>query len=142
MYIDCIDREEVIAFLKMKLISTPTPYSVETDLKYRIKEPYSVCFVFNSGNKNSQEWTFGRDLLLDSLMSNQTIGIGDVKITTVSDEVIIELSSPSGFAKFSTTKREMLKFIDRTLELVPSGSESGFLQFSKFDEDFLNFRTF
>jgi hypothetical protein len=71
-------------------------------------------------------WTFGRDLLIRGM--HEPSGDGDVHVSPSVNEsgravVLITLSSPDGSLLLEARSDHIGDFLDRTLTLVPSGTE-------------------
>lgn len=108
--------------------SVPVPVRLE----FEQTDPYAVHMTFTTAPGREVRWVFARDLLLDGLL--RPAGDGDVRIWPSPrgatsdggsrDVVLLELSSPSGQARFETSATTIAHFLDQTLALVPSGTES------------------
>lgn len=108
--------------------SVPVPVR----LLFERSDPFAVHMVFTIAPGREVRWVFARDLLLDGLL--RPAGEGDVRVwpspdgTTPQcaplDGVFVELSSPSGQARFEASATTVARFLDETLEVVPSGTES------------------
>ena len=112
-----------------ELIAPDAPVvPVKVDLTYHSRDPYAVQASFRTGN-STVEWVFARDLLHEGLAG--PAGTGDVRVQPVSGaaKVQLELSSPSGYAVFTTCAQALGDFLSRTYEAVPAGSEYGWLDF-------------
>lgn len=111
-----------------ELPSVPVPVS----LLFEQADPFAVHMTFTTAPGREVRWVFARDLLRDGLL--KPTGDGDVRIWprpdgapsdgVPQDVVFLELSSPSGQARFETSATTIARFLDQTLALVPSGSES------------------
>ena len=112
-----------------ELIAPDAPVvPVKVDLTYHSRDPYAVQASFRTGN-STVEWVFARELLQEGL--GRPAGTGDVRVQPVaaSTKVQLELSSPSGYAVFTTCATALSEFLGRTFEAVPAGSEYGWLDF-------------
>jgi hypothetical protein len=94
-------------------------------LRYGIDDPFAVTAAF-AGDGLTIEWVFARDLLVGGL--EQPCGEGDVHVWPSwgggRDLVLLSLSSPDGQAVLEADASDLRAFLDRTLDLVPAGSES------------------
>lgn len=122
-----------------ELISPDAPIvPVKVDLTYHSRDPYAVQAAFRTGN-STVEWVFARDLLHDGLLA--PTGVGDVRVQPLPGNVgrvRLELSSPSGYAVFTTCAQALGDFLNRTYDAVPAGSEYGWLNFDVALTDLLN----
>lgn len=107
--------------------SSPVP--VRAGLRYDPTDPYAVEVSFHTGSGASSDvvqWTFARSLLSDGVAGPS--GEGDVQVWPSSGEgrsvVCLSLSSPSGKALFEVPVAELVGFLARTYDSVPSGAES------------------
>lgn len=98
---------------------------VSASLDYAAHEPYSVRVTFRTTDGNVN-WVFARDLLADGLRG--PAGSGDVTVWPSNnqgrDVMCLSLSSPSGQALLEVERAEIDQFLNRTIEVVPAGSES------------------
>jgi hypothetical protein len=103
---------------------------VRADLDYDVMDPYAVQVSFHTGSGGSSgdvvQWTFARQLLSDGV--TVPAGEGDVQVwpSTASGlpVVCLSLSSPSGRALFEVPLSELVEFLSRTYDTVPTGAES------------------
>lgn len=104
-------------------------------LHYTPSDPYAVRMAFHTGVGEPNEWTFSRDLLADGLLT--CAGAGDVQIWPSAGHVLgvedgaagrgvvnVQLSSPSGSARFRAPADGIAGFLGRTYQLVGLGEES------------------
>ncbi|MDN5747930.1 MAG: SsgA family sporulation/cell division regulator [Pseudonocardia sp.] len=114
-----------------ELIATGAPVvPVKVDLTYQSRDPFAVQASFRTGHGTAVEWVFARDLLHDGLVAPS--GTGDVRVQPMPMEphrVQLELSSPSGYAEFTTCAQTLGDFLHRTYEAVPPGREYAWLDF-------------
>lgn len=101
-------------------------------LRYDAADPYAVHVGFRTGGASDEavEWTFARQLLTDGV--THPVGEGDVQVWPSHDHddaavVCLALSSPSGKALFEMPLTELVEFLSRTYEAVPTGRESDFV---------------
>ena len=103
---------------------------VRADLAYDVTDPYAVQVAFHTGSGASGDdvvqWTFARQLLSDGV--SVPAGEGDVQVWPSTgggaSVVCLSLSSPSGRALFEVPLTDLVEFLSRTYEAVPTGSES------------------
>jgi hypothetical protein len=103
---------------------------VRADLAYDVTDPYAVQVSFHTGSGAGSgdvvQWTFARQLLSDGV--SVPAGEGDVQVwpSTASGTsvVCLSLSSPSGRALFEVPLGDLVEFLGRTYQAVPTGSES------------------
>ena len=102
------------------------PVRLTAGMYYRGEDPYAIRMAFDTGLDGAVEWMFARDLLAEGL--NHRAGDGDVRLwpgTNGSKDVLnIALSSPHGHAHFQAPLAAVTGFLQRTLQIVPSGHES------------------
>ncbi len=134
----------VSADLELGLVAPEnTIVALTAGLSYTSADPYAMRMAFRVGSDNAVEWIFSRDLLAASLVARE--GIGDVKAwpsPTSCDPAAggalaraaaahgilnIALSSPFGQAQFEASAQEVRAFLDQTYQLVPTGTESAYL---------------
>ncbi len=103
---------------------------VRAELNYDISDPYAVQVSFHTGGGvtggDVVQWTFARQLLSDGVVV--PAGEGDVQVWPSNGSgapaVCLSLSSPSGRALFELPLGELVEFLGRTYEAVPTGAES------------------
>ncbi len=101
---------------------------VRAGLDYDVADPYAVTVSFHTGTDGSEvvRWTFARQLLSDGV--SLPTGEGDVQVWPSSGSagavVCLSLSSPSGRALFEVPLGELVEFLGRTYQAVPTGDES------------------
>ena len=104
---------------------------VRAALNYDIADPYAVQVSFHTGGGETGvdvvQWTFARQLLSDGV--TVPAGEGDVQVwpsngSSGAPVVCRSLSSPSGRALFELPLGELVEFLGRTYEAVPTGSET------------------
>jgi hypothetical protein len=104
---------------------------VRADLDYDVNDPYAVTVSFHTGTGASGDdvvqWTFARQLLSGGV--NVPAGEGDVQVWPSTTQhggsvVCLSLSSPSGRALFEVPLGDLVDFLARTYEAVPTGAES------------------
>jgi hypothetical protein len=122
--------DTVRAEIELRLVMTEGPdRSVNADVNYSPSDPYAIRVDFHTGSAEVVEWTFARSLLSDGV--THPVGDGDVHVwpavKTGRQRVCLSLSSPSGRALFEAPLPRVVEFLSRTYELVPTGSESQFV---------------
>jgi len=116
--------------IELKLVVSDGPdRPVNAELTYSPADPYAVRVGFHTGGTEVVEWTFARSLLTDGV--THPVGDGDVQVWPASGTsqpvVCISLSSPSGRALFEAPLTRVVEFLTKTYTLVPTGSESDFV---------------
>ena len=101
-------------------------HQIETVLGYHRPDPFAVSMTFLAADE-PLTWTFGRDLLLAGL--HEPAGAGDVHVAPAYNRfgasvVHVTQSSPDGELLLEADSEQVAEFLDDTLALVPSGSES------------------
>ena len=96
---------------------------------YRTADPYAVTITFGDGS-GAVRWVVGRDLLARGV--TRPCGEGDVRIWPAIDDrghalTVVELLSPDGHLVTQAPTRVILRFLARTVGLVPSGDESAYV---------------
>jgi hypothetical protein len=122
--------ESVTAELELRLVvpgSSSLP--VVADMSYEAVDPYAVHVSFHTGDTETVEWVFARQLLTDGV--TRPVGEGDVQVWPSHADgqpvVCLALSSPSGRALFEVALSELVEFLTKTYAAVPTGSESDFV---------------
>ncbi|MET9829791.1 SsgA family sporulation/cell division regulator [Streptomyces sp. NPDC006385] len=121
MHHTVIERE-----LELKLILSPErSIAVPARLSYRRDDPYAVHVTFHINSDQPVHWTFSRDLLIEGVF--RPCGHGDVRVWPTRAEgrgvVLMALSSPDGDALLEAPAAQVSAWLERTLRMVPPGSE-------------------
>lgn len=103
---------------------------VRAEIAYDVTDPYAVQVSFHTGSGagggDVVQWTFARQLLSDGV--SVPAGEGDVQVWPSTSGgvsvVCLSLSSPSGRALFEVPLADLVEFLGRTCQAVPTGSES------------------
>jgi hypothetical protein len=145
-----ISQAEVSAELGLGLVGPENKIMrVTAGLSYSSADPYAVRVAFDVGTDKPVEWILARELLAAALHAPE--GIGDVRAwpsaascdpdAVIPDErstmgvgarnwiLNIAMSSPFGHAQFEVSAQAIGTFLERTYRVVPSGQESGYLDF-------------
>ncbi|GHC95847.1 sporulation protein SsgA [Streptomyces finlayi] len=114
--------------LELNLVLSPErTIPVPARLVYRTSDPYAVHVTFHIGSDYPVNWTFARELLVDGVF--RPCGHGDVRIwpTKVDGRsvVCLALTSPEGDALLEASSPIVSAWLERTLNVVPLGSERG-----------------
>lgn len=114
----------VSADLDLRLLVPGATLPVRARLRYDAADPYAVTVEFRTGDE-PVVWTFARQLLTEGVSARA--GEGDVRVWPVARDgepvVCLSLSSPTGEALFEAPLREVVGFLTRTYEAIPTGSE-------------------
>ncbi|WP_406494522.1 SsgA family sporulation/cell division regulator [Streptomyces sp. NBC_00846] len=113
--------------LQLKLVLSPErSIPVPALLTYRTADPYAVHIAFHIGSDFPVHWTFARDLLIEGVF--RPCGHGDVRIwPTKADRrnvLFVALTSPEGDALLEVPSAAVAAWVERTLRLVPPGTET------------------
>ncbi|MGA4849116.1 SsgA family sporulation/cell division regulator [Streptomyces sp. G5(2025)] len=113
--------------LEIKLVLSPErAVAVPARLTYRTDDPYAVHIAFHIGSEHPVHWTFARELLVEGVF--RPCGHGDVRVwpTKVDGRgvVLMALSSPDGDALLEAPASAVSAWLERTLRVVPPGSET------------------
>ncbi|MFR9797295.1 SsgA family sporulation/cell division regulator [Streptomyces sp. MS06] len=114
--------------LELHLILAPErSIPVPARLVYRTDDPYAVRITFHIDSEHPVDWTFARELLVEGVF--RPCGHGDVRVwpTKVDGRsvVLVALSSPDGEALLQAPTAQVSAWLERTLRVVPPGSEAG-----------------
>ncbi|MEU4733099.1 SsgA family sporulation/cell division regulator [Streptomyces sp. NPDC023588] len=118
-----IERE-----LELKLVLSPErSIPVPARLLYLTDDPYAVHITFHTGSSAPVNWTFARELLVEGVF--RPSGQGDVRIWPTKTDgkavLCMALSSPDGDALLEAPAGSVSAWLERTLRLVPPGTEAG-----------------
>ncbi|MFD3921745.1 SsgA family sporulation/cell division regulator [Streptomyces sp. NPDC058595] len=113
--------------LELNLVLSPErSIPVPARLMYRTEDPYAVHISFHIGSDAPVNWTFARELLVEGVF--RPCGHGDVRIwpTKVDGRTVlcVALSSPDGDALLEAPSGAVSAWLERTLRLVPPGTET------------------
>ncbi|MFE4540576.1 SsgA family sporulation/cell division regulator [Streptomyces scopuliridis] len=113
--------------LELNLVLSPErSIPVPARLVYRTDDPYAVHITFHIGSDTPVKWTFARELLVEGVF--RPCGHGDVRIwpTKVGGRTVlcVALSSPDGDALLEAPCPAVSAWLERTLRIVPPGTES------------------
>ncbi|TJZ56034.1 SsgA family sporulation/cell division regulator [Streptomyces piniterrae] len=124
-----VERELELGLVLSPERSIPVP----ARLTYRTDDPYAVHVTFHIGSDSPVNWTFARELLVEGVF--RPCGQGDVRVwpTKVDGRslVCMALSSPDGDALLEAPASAVSAWLERTLRVVPPGSEQGHLGIDK-----------
>ncbi|MER7001260.1 SsgA family sporulation/cell division regulator [Streptomyces sp. NPDC000410] len=113
--------------LELKLVLSPErSIPVPARLTYRTDDPYAVHIAFHIGSEYPVHWTFARELLVEGVF--RPSGHGDVRVWPTKIEgcgvILIALTSPDGDALLEAPAAQVSAWLERTLRVVPPGSEA------------------
>ncbi|MFC9686360.1 SsgA family sporulation/cell division regulator [Streptomyces sp. NPDC056948] len=113
--------------LELKLVLSPERWiPVPALLGYRSDDPYAVHVTFHTASEHPVHWTFARDLLVEGVF--RPCGQGDVRVWPTRAEgrgvVLMALSSPDGDALLEAPAAPVSAWLERTLRVVPPGTEA------------------
>ncbi|MDQ1019201.1 SsgA family sporulation/cell division regulator [Streptomyces afghaniensis] len=112
--------------LELNLVLSPERrIPVPARLGYVTDDPYAVHVTFHVDSAHPVRWTFARDLLVEGVF--RPCGRGDVRVWPTKAEgrgvVLVALSSPDGDALLEAPAAPVSAWLERTLRVVPPGSE-------------------
>ncbi len=112
--------------LQLRLIvSAGQAVPVPARLGYRTADPYAVHIDFHVDSACPVHWAFARDLLVEGVF--RPCGHGDVRVWPSRADgrgvVLIALNSPGGEALLEAPAAQVAAWLERTLRVVPPGSE-------------------
>lgn len=124
-----VERELELALVLSPERSIPVP----ARLTYRTDDPYAVHVTFHIGSDSPVNWTFARELLVEGVF--RPCGHGDVRVwpTKVDARSVLcmALSSPDGEALLEAPAAAVSAWLERTLRIVPPGTEHEHLGMDK-----------
>ncbi|KOG51467.1 sporulation protein SsgA [Streptomyces griseoflavus] len=124
-----VERELELGLVLSPERSIPVP----ARLTYRTDDPYAVHVTFHIGSDAPVNWTFARELLVEGVF--RPSGNGDVRVwpTKVDGRSVVcmALSSPDGDALLEAPAAAVSAWLERTLRVVPPGSEHEHLGLDK-----------
>ncbi|MEU0116105.1 SsgA family sporulation/cell division regulator [Streptomyces bobili] len=112
--------------LELELVLSPErSIPVPARLSYRSDDPFAVHIGFHINSEYPVHWTFARELLVEGVF--RPCGHGDVRVwpTKVGGRgvVLMALSSPDGDALLEAPAAQVSAWLERTLRVVPPGTE-------------------
>ncbi|WP_411151873.1 SsgA family sporulation/cell division regulator [Streptomyces sp. A30] len=121
MHYTVVERE-----LELRLILSPERgIPVPALLSYHTDDPYAIHIAFHINSDHPVHWTFARELLVEGVF--RPCGHGDVRVwpTKVAGRsvVLMALSSPDGDALLEAPTPQVSAWLERTLRVVPPGTE-------------------
>ncbi|MEU3616053.1 SsgA family sporulation/cell division regulator [Streptomyces sp. NPDC006872] len=122
MHHTVVERE-----LELRLILSPErSIPVPARLSFRSDDPFAVLVTFHINSEQPVNWTFARELLVEGVF--RPCGHGDVRVWPTKAEgrsvVLMALSSPDGDALLQAPAPQVSAWLERTLRVVPPGSEA------------------
>jgi hypothetical protein len=122
---NAVERE-----LEVKLVLSPErSVPVPARLSYFTDDPYAVHITFHVGSEAPVHWTFARELLVEGVF--RPCGHGDVRIWPAKDGdrtvICAALTSPDGNALLEMESAAVAAWTERTLRVVPPGTENTLL---------------
>lgn len=116
-----VERELELGLVLSPERSIPVP----ARLAYRTDDPYAVHISFHIGTEAPVNWTFSRELLIEGVF--RPCGEGDVRVwpAKTGDRNVLRmaLASPDGSALLEAPAAPVSAWLERTLRVVPPGSE-------------------
>lgn len=123
-------RATVTSELRLRLlVSGDSSLTIPAVLRYDTSDPHAVHATFYTGENETVDWVFARELLAEGL--RQPSGFGDVRVwpsrSQGSEVVCVSLSSPEGHALLEAPAEDLRVFLNRTYVTVPPGIEHQYL---------------
>ncbi|MFB0619759.1 SsgA family sporulation/cell division regulator [Streptomyces sp. AGS-58] len=114
--------------LELRLMLSPErSIPVPARLEYRSDDPYAVHATFHIDSEHPVSWTFARELLVEGVF--RPCGDGDVRVWPAKADghrvVLLALRSPDGDALLRAPVPQVSAWLERTLRVVPPGTEGG-----------------
>ncbi|MEU6481471.1 SsgA family sporulation/cell division regulator [Streptomyces sp. NPDC047017] len=112
--------------LELRLILSPgRGIPVPARLGYRTDDPYAVHIDFHVDSGQPVHWAFARELLVEGVF--RPCGHGDVRVWPSTADgrgvVLMALDSPGGTALLEAPSAQVSAWLERTLRVVPPGTE-------------------
>ena len=118
----CVDQELTVQLVLSPERSLPVPAL----LAYCADDPYAVHVTFHLGQDSPVTWVFARELLVEGVF--RACGTGDVRIWPTRADgrslICLALSSPAGEALLEAPAAPVATWLEQTLRVVPTGTES------------------
>ncbi|MCQ4042481.1 SsgA family sporulation/cell division regulator [Streptantibioticus rubrisoli] len=116
-----VERELELTLVLSPERSVPVPARVV----YRTDDPFAVHITFHIGSDSPVNWSFSRELLVEGVF--RPSGHGDVRIWPTKVEgrsvICLALNSPDGSALLEVPSSPVAAWLERTLRVVPPGTE-------------------
>jgi hypothetical protein len=101
---------------------------MRVNIGFRAADPFAVTLDI-ANPAGWTRWTLDRDLLADGMTT--TAGLGDILISPTDGDtttgfggrILIELSSPDGYAALTFSRGVLAHVLDQIEDLVPAGTE-------------------
>ena len=107
---------------EMLMFSDVGPLLVQAEFRYRCIDPFAIQLRLSLDQSRAVIWIFSRELLI--VGTRCPSGLGDVRVYPGRGGVIIELRSDNDANAVLLAHRTRIEeFLDRTLSIVPIGSE-------------------
>jgi hypothetical protein len=100
----------------------PSDHFVHATLRYTEKDPLAVTLEIHRDNGQTVPWNFSRNLLIDGLFC--PTGLSDVEVFPWSRRFLgLTIGTPQGHETFGMPRSAVVRFMRRTLALVPRSRE-------------------
>jgi hypothetical protein len=117
-------------------VDPPANVKIPSQVYWRSSSPLEITVVFGQVEEDYEatdmafiRWVFSRDLIPQARAAGQA-GLGDVQVTINGDRLILQLDSPQGRIKLSTSAETIMDFVRRTYVEVGDGYEADMLPLS------------
>ncbi|MET9076110.1 SsgA family sporulation/cell division regulator [Streptomyces sp. NPDC004232] len=123
-----IQPEASVICMVTVLVSVPDelPAPLPAELHYDVSDPYAVRLSIGAPEARPVDWVFARSLLTEGL--RRPIGAGDVLVIPRHrcrpNSVRVVLRPAAGAALIDIAESAVAAFVQRTVSLVPPGTES------------------
>ncbi|WP_052434629.1 SsgA family sporulation/cell division regulator [Streptacidiphilus melanogenes] len=118
----CVQQELSVELVLSPERSLPVPVL----LAYCPQDPFAVHVTFHLGQDSPVTWVFARELLVEGVF--RACGTGDVRIWPTRADgrslICLALSSPAGEALLEAPAAPIAAWLEQTLRVVPTGTES------------------
>ncbi len=108
--------------IQAQLCALPSPIPLAATLCYTSADPWAVTLKLESGTEQPNVWVTSRELLTDAML--WPVGEGAVQFKRVDTSyLIVTLTAQGSSADIILGSDRVLRFLDATYQLVPSGTE-------------------
>ena len=109
------------------VLSDASVLPINAELSFEAADPYTVRVSF-AGAQTTSMWLIGRELIAHGVLADSSApaGTGDVRIWRDEDPtyLLVALSGVEGDALLAGPAEPFVRFVARTVALVPFGAES------------------
>lgn len=100
------------------------PFACDVRVAWTSERPFELSWTFLDTTVGDIEWTLSRELIAESLITYDRLGIGDVRVQRFVNAcaVKLELSSPSGQCEALMCTTPLTTFLNATYRMCPPNS--------------------